>query len=213
MIRIIGAEKERGHQIRLNLDGAENILIDQRIWEESSYEAGSSLSEEQLEDLAARSRRRRATEKAIFLLSRRDYSKRELAGRLSRERGRHRPEWEEAAGETADRMEELGLVNDETYAARLAEEYRFRRFYPRRRAVQELCGRGISRELAEQVIEETGTEDADLALALLHKKYYNKLHDADGRRRTAVALARQGFSYEDIRRAFAQAEAGLPEEE
>ena len=79
--------------------------------------------------------------------------------------------------------------------------------------MQELCGRGIARELAERAVEETGAEDADLALALLRKKYYNKLHDADGRRRTAAALTRQGFSYEDIRRAFAQAEADLPEED
>ena len=212
MLRIIGIQKERGHQVHLVLDGAEDARIDQRIWEESSYEVGSSLSEEQLEDLTARSRRRRAKEKALFLLSRRDYSKMELADRLSRERGRRCPEREETARETADRMEELGLVNDEAYAARLAGEYRFRRFYPRRRAVQELCGRGIARELAERAVEETGTQDADLALALLRKKYYNKLHDADGRRRTAAALARQGFSYDDIRRAFRQAEADLPEE-
>ena len=75
MIRIIGIQKERGHQVHLVLDGAEDARIDQRIWEESSYEVGSSLSEEQLEDLTARSRRRRAKEKALFLLSRRDYSK------------------------------------------------------------------------------------------------------------------------------------------
>ena len=99
-------------------------------------------------------------------------------------------------------MEELGLVDDEAYAARLAGEY-IRRLYPRRRAVQELCGRGIGRELAEAAVDGMGTADADLALALLRKKYYNKLRDADGRRRTAAALARQGFSYEDIRYAFA----------
>ena len=78
--------------------------------------------------------------------------------------------------------------------------------------MQELFARGIDRETAEQAGEETGAADADLALALLRKKYYNKLHDADDRRRTAAALARQGFSYEDIRHAFSRAEADLPEE-
>lgn len=212
MIRIIEVRQERGHQVCLVLDGAEDVRIDRRVWEESSCGIGSSLSEEGLEALLARSRRTRAKEKALFLLSRRDYSKKELFDRLSRERGRRHPERDEAAAETVQRMEELGLVDDEAYAARLAGEY-IRRLYPRRRAVQELCGRGIGRELAEAAVDGMGTADADLALALLRKKYYNKLRDADGRRRIAAALARQGFSYEDIRYAFAQAEADLPEED
>lgn len=141
MIRIIEVRQERGHQVCLVLDGAEDVRIDRRVWEESSCGIGSSLSEEGLEALLARSRRTRAKEKALFLLSRRDYSKKELFDRLSRERGRRHPERDEAAAETVQRMEELGLVDDEAYAARLAGEY-IRRLYPRRRAVQELCGRG-----------------------------------------------------------------------
>ena len=140
MIRIIEVRQERGHQVCLVLDGAEDVRIDRRVWEESSCGIGSSLSEEGLEALLARSRRTRAKEKALFLLSRRDYSKKELFDRLSRERGRRHPERDEAAAETVQRMEELGLVDDEAYAARLAGEY-IRRLYPRRRAVQELCGR------------------------------------------------------------------------
>lgn len=212
MVRIVEIRQERGHQVCLTLDGAEDVRIDRRVWEESSYGIGSSLSEEELEELEARSRKARAKEKALFLLSRRDYSKKELTDRLSREKGRRCPERDEAALETAERMAELGLVNDQAYAKRLAREYQLRRLYPRRRAVQELCARGIDRETAEQAVEETGAADADLALALLRKKYYNKLHDADDRRRTAAALARQGFSYEDIRHAFSRAEADLPEE-
>ena len=150
------------------LDGAEDVRIDRRVWEESSCGIGSSLSEEGLEALLARSRRARAKEKALFLLSRRDYSKKELFDRLSRERGRRHPERDEAAAETVQRMEELGLVDDEAYAARLAGEY-IRRLYPRRRAVQELCGRGIGRELAEAAVDGIDTADADLALALLRK--------------------------------------------
>ena len=111
MIRIIEVRQERGHQVCLVLDGAEDVRIDRRVWEESSCGIGSSLSEEGLEALLARSRRARAKEKALFLLSRRDYSKKELFDRLSRERGRRHPERDEAAAETVQRMEELGLVD------------------------------------------------------------------------------------------------------
>ena len=60
MIRIIEVRQERGHQVCLVLDGAEDVRIDRRVWEESSCGIGSSLSEEGLEALLARSRRTRA---------------------------------------------------------------------------------------------------------------------------------------------------------
>ena len=209
---ITDIQRIRGHQVQLSFDGAPDVQIDLRVWEESSLKAGSSLSEEELEALLELSRQTRAREKALYLLSKRDYSKKELTDRLCREKGRFQSDRTEAAAAVAGRMADLGRVNDEAYAARLARDYQLHRLYPRRRAIKELCGKGIGRELAEEAVEGTGIADADLALAMLRKKYYNRLQDADDRRRTAAALARQGFSYDDIRRAFRQAEADLPEE-
>ena len=37
MIRIIEVRQERGHQVCLVLDGAEDVRIDRRVWEAVSY--------------------------------------------------------------------------------------------------------------------------------------------------------------------------------
>ena len=120
---ITDIQRIRGHQVQLSFDGAPDVQIDLRVWEESSLKAGSSLSEEGLEALLARSRQTRAREKALYLLSKRDYSKKELTDRLCREKGRFQSDRTEAAAAVAGRMEELGLVNDEAYAARLARDF------------------------------------------------------------------------------------------
>lgn len=66
-------------------------------------------------------------EKALYLLSLRDYGRAELEKKLRDEAG------EDAAAEAAGRMEELGLLDDRRYAARLAGDCVGRRCFPRRR--------------------------------------------------------------------------------
>ena len=190
--------KRRGRLYLLVLDGEPAMTVDVRTFEESPYRVGSSLSDEELKALLDESARRRAREKAVYLLSRSDHSRRGLEEKLRREAGA------EVAEQTAQRMEELGYINDERYAHRLARDLTERKLYPRRRAVQELCARGISRELAMLAVEETEKEDLDKALELLDKKQYNRLHDENGRRKAEAALARYGFDGGTIRRALAQ---------
>ena len=69
----------------------------------------------------------------MFLLSKRDFSRRELEQKLCREKGRYVAGKKEVAAQTAAYMEELGYVNDAHYAERLAERYCKERLYPKRR--------------------------------------------------------------------------------
>lgn len=78
---------------------------------ESPYRAGGVIDDDQLRELLDRSEKNRAREKALYLLSMRDHSRGELERKLRRTAG------EQTAAETAARMEEIGLVNDEAYAA------------------------------------------------------------------------------------------------
>ena len=138
----------------------------------------------------------------------RDHSRGELEQKLRQTAGA------QAAEETAARMEELGLVDDEAYARRLARDLLARKHYPRRRLAQELTGKGIDRALAEEAaaeaMEEAETDDGQQALELLRKKYYNRLYDENARRKTAAALARYGFGGDAVRRAM---EAALSDQE
>ena len=102
-------------------------------------------------------------------------------------------------------------MDDERYAARLARALSEEKHYPRRRVEQELRHRGLSPVLVRAAVEQLDGEDYEQALAILERKYYNKLNDPDSRRRVIAALARRGFSYGAIRRAMDA--FGLPDDE
>ncbi|MBR2338564.1 MAG: regulatory protein RecX [Clostridia bacterium] len=201
-MRIVEVRPRRKHYVAVLTDDGGEMLVDKRTWEESPYGVGSSLSVEQLEDLYQRSERDRAREKAVFLLSRRDYSRHELEQKLCREGGRFQADRREYAAEAAARMEELGYVNDEAYAQRLARQYQCERLYPRRRAVEKLCEKGVDRATAQQAVAQLDCEDAQLALEFLHKKRYNIPQSDEEAQKLMAALSRYGFAYEDIRRAI-----------
>lgn len=189
----------RGHLVRLTLADGGEVSIDKTVWEESPYGAGSSLSDAALEELCAASARRRAESKAVFLLSRRDLSRRELEQKLCREKGRYHAENREAARAAAEHMEQLGYINDAAYARRLAEQFVRVKLYPKRRVADELMRRGIDRETACIAADETETDETQLALAFLAKKRYTVPGSIQERRRVAGALARYGYSAETVR--------------
>ena len=196
----------RGQQVVLVWDDGEETVLDKRTCEESPYGVGSFLSCEQWEELCALSRRNRARNKAVFLLSRRDYSRRELEQKLCREKGRYHAENQEAAADAAAYMEQLGYVKDEEYARRLAREYRDVRCYPRRRALEKLCEKGIARDTARDVLDGMDWDDTQLALEFLEKKRYNIPQSREETEKQLAALARYGFAGEDIRRAMRRRE-------
>ena len=174
-MRIDDVQRRRGSLVQLVLDGEPAALIDRKTFEESPYEVGSSLSEEQWVALKKESKTRRAWDKALYLLSLRDYARAQLQRKLEREAG------SELARETVERLKRAGLLNDGAYARRLARDMVERRHFSRRRTLQELTARGLDRETAEEAVEELEPDDAEQALELLRKKRYNELSDPDTR--------------------------------
>jgi len=160
----------------------------------------------ELEALLALSRRNRTRSRALYYLSGRDYAAKELKRKLSRSSDK------ETADEVVDRLAEVGLVDDSAYAERLARSFANYRLYPRRRIMGALREKGISREDAETALEKLDTDDLQIALALIRKKYYNKTRDETGREKVAAALARSGFGFDTVRRAMEIVAAECTEE-
>ena len=193
---ITGISRRRRRLYQLSVDGTEGPLVDVTTFDESPYREGSTLTEAQMEALLELSDYNRARERALYLLSLRDYAAGELEKKLR----------EEAAPETAHRvvekLTEYKLLDDEAYAARRAQSLSRHKQYPRRRVMQELLRRGVERETAQNAVEELETEDYQQALAILRKKYYNKLSDKESRQKVMAALARRGFGFDAVRRAL-----------
>ena len=191
---VTALEPRRKRLTALFLDGELAAKLDSETLLQSGLRIGMELDDEELYRLIQRSDAHRAQEKALYLLEHRSHSKKELADKISRTAGR------EAAERAAERMEELGLVNDAQYARNLAEELLQRKRFAARRAEYELLQKGIDRALAQEIVEELAPEPEESLRFLL--EYQRSLSDEKGRRRVFAALQRLGYSGEDIRTAL-----------
>ena len=114
-MELTAIEPRRHRLVQLFLDGEPAVKIDAATAQEARLRAGMEIDDETLHELLLKSDAARAKEKALYLLEHRAHSKKELADKIAR------AEFDrEAAQRAADRMEELGLIDDEDYARRLA---------------------------------------------------------------------------------------------
>ncbi len=202
-MELTAAEPRRKNLTQLYLDGEAAVKIDTETFLRSGLKPGDELSDEELHRLIQASEEHRAHEKALYLLEHRNHSKKELTEKIARSSVSR-----EAAKAVAERMEELGLLNDEAYGRDLARELFTRKRWGALRVKQELRLKGIDPELIDELIEEYGDEEAALENlhGLLERKYPSWAEDEKVRRRAFATLQRLGYSYDLIRRAMSQAD-------
>ncbi|XOQ43324.1 MAG: Regulatory protein RecX [Clostridium sp.] len=187
------AQPRRKGLTALFIDGEFAVNVDTETFMRSGLKLGEEITDEQLHQLILQSDARRAQEKALYLLEHRAHSHKELVDKVARVVPR------EAAEHAVQHLEQLGLVNDEEYAARLAAELFERKGYSVSRVRWELMKKGINRDLAERIVEENAPDPVQTILRLIDRKYARLLGDEKGRRRTVAALQRLGYHWEDIK--------------
>ena len=194
---IITDVQPRRHRLsQLFIDGEAAVKIDTETWLRSGLMPGDEIDDERLHRLLQDSAAHRAHEKALYLLEHRAHSKKELERKIAR------AEFDrEAAKAAAERMEELGLIDDEQYARRLAQELFMRKRFGVRRVKQELREKGIADDIVAMVLEEFSPETEETVekiRELIERKYPAAQEDEKVRRRAVAALQRYGYSLEDI---------------
>lgn len=177
----------------LYIDGEYALKIDTETIISSPYSVGSEISDDELKELIEMSGEKRAKEKALWLLSNRDHSKRELETKI------RRTEDADAAKKAVERMEELGLVDDEKFAERYAEQLINIKHLSVKGAKYKLLEKGIDKDLADEILDELSPDPREHIEILIERKYKNNLKDEKGRRRTVAALQRMGYSWSDIK--------------
>lgn len=175
------------------IDGEYALKIDTETIISSPYSVGSEISDDELKELVEMSGEKRAKEKALWLLSNRDHSKRELETKI------RRTEDADAAKKAVERMEELGLVDDEKFAERYAEQLINIKHLSVKGAKYKLLEKGIEKDLADEILDELSPDPREHIEILIERKYKNNLKDEKGRRRTVAALQRMGYSWSDIK--------------
>ena len=193
---ITDIQPSRKGMSRVYIDGEFAVSLDTRALKENAVTVGMDIDDEELKELIDKCGYRRAKEKALWLLSGKDYSRRDLFDKLVKESD------EDTAEEICTRMEELGLIDDEKYARRLAHDLFYLKKLSRRGVVYKLMEKGIDKELCEEIADEFDVDPVEQLVELIERKYADKLDDEKGRRRTIAALQRLGYGWGDIKSAL-----------
>jgi regulatory protein len=174
------------------IDGEFALKLDTETVLASRFSAGSEITDEELKELIDSSNEKRAKERALWLISYRDHSRKELEEKVKKSAD------PESARKAVERMEELGLVDDEKYARRYASELLNVKHLSKRGAKYKLCEKGIDRELAETILDEFDDDPREHIRIIIEKKYSGALSDEKTRRRCVSALQRKGYQWSDI---------------
>ena len=165
---------------------------------------GQELDNETLDALRKSADASRTKARAANMIAGRPLSKRELQKRLV-QKGSDADDAQAAV----EWLEELGAVNDESYAAALVRHYTARG-YGAARIREELHRRGVPRELWDTALEEL-PDSSDTLDVLIQKKCKGDLADPKERKRVCDALLRRGFSWSEVRAALGRY-TDIPEE-
>ena len=197
---ITALEKTKGDRYTVYVDGEYWYILDLEILLQNHVRKDMEVDEEFLEDLLVQAERRRARERAYYLLGYRDHSAKELYDKLIKNA---RPE---IAAEIVALMQEQGYINDEDYAGKLARYYLQSKRWGARKTLFEMTRRGIDRETAQLAIEECGVDYVEQIRQIIDRKYAQYLNDGDykGKQKVIAALTRLGYGYSDIKAAISE---------
>ena len=191
-------QKDKGFYL-ICLDEGKDLILHGEIVARHHLKVGQEIDPQELERCKNDALRRKARERAYYLLEYRDHSEGELYQKLRR----HYPD--QIAAEAVAKCKEYGLLDDAAYAKKLAEYYLNRKLFSYRRALMEMSKRGLDRELAKESLAAVDADPVEQMHTIIQKRYAKKLEQGrEGRQKVFAALARLGFDYEDIKTALSE---------
>lgn len=195
---ITATEERKKSMTALFIDGEYAVSIDTMTFLSSGKKTGSEISDEELYELIEKSKISRAKEKALYLIEYRSRTRRELLNRLI-------PLYGESASELAvERLEEVGLIDDEAYAREYAESLIYKKKFSRERSLFEMLKKGIEKYIAEEILDELESDPIEQIRDLLETKFYRNLSDEKGRTKTVNSLKTMGYRWSDIKDAMSE---------
>ena len=206
------AKAGKGEKIHLSLDGEYIATVNADYWFTCGIKSGSEVTPQQLEELLAESARRKMMNKALDLLSMRDYSRRELSDKLVTKawEKKERKDMDlgslkQQASDICDRLEELGLLNEERFARSYVDELIRRKHLSKSGLKTALIQKGVQRDIIETVLEEVDVDPVEQVRELLATKFKNRdFSDEKQKTRTVNALLRLGYRYNEIHAAMGE---------
>ncbi|MBQ2842123.1 MAG: regulatory protein RecX [Clostridia bacterium] len=196
----ISINRGKQNKIHVLCDDEYMFTVDAEYWFSSPYHGINNIEDE--EELAAFFEAvgsRCAFIAGLSLLSYRDHSRKELINKLC-QKG-HKREYAENACES---LEYYDYINDERFARSLVENLVERKGMSIRGVKNELFLKGISREIADNIVESLDFDPVLRIIDLINTKYSRCLSDEKGTKRMIASLQRLGYKWSDINSALRQ---------
>lgn len=194
-MRITELSPYKGTTWQITTESGGKIFIGQKTVEKMNLKKGMELPDSAIESIKEEDLERKSRERAMYLLSGRDYGFVELYRKLEKTYPK------EMCLRTCKLMAEKGLVNDREYAFRLGKQLFGIKKESAVAVRYKLTQKGIPKDIISEVID-TYCEDDEAVKerikALVEKKYRRYLTDEAGIRKVKNALARLGYGYSDI---------------
>jgi len=195
-MKITEVKRDKKHTVKVSFDDGKYFYFDLDYWNSICLHEDDEIDKEKLKNLLKESDYIRAKSRGMWFLDRADYSEKKLfekivAGGIS----------QTAAAAAVARLKELGLIDDQKLALRLASQMSDANI-SKREAYAKLYNKGIPKDVIKKVLEETVFDEALQVEAVIQKKYRTKISDKDGIQKVYAALVRKGFSYQAVRDAI-----------
>jgi regulatory protein len=189
----IKQQVKRGDRYSIFIDGKYVLSFGESELLASGLQVGAELSPEEVKKLKGRAVVDKAFDAAIRYVAIRPRSQWELESYLKRKKVE-----EPVAHEILNKLSELGYVNDEAFAQAWVNNRRLLKPMSRRKLTLELRQKRVNGQIIDKVLGEDETSDSDTLKQLIDKKRSKYKDDV----KLMQYLARQGYSYGDIKEAL-----------
>ena len=177
--------------------------VDDVVLYKNNIQIGSCFTQQELACISKQSQDTKAVDKAYALLSSRMHSRKELYDKLLR---KFEPE---NACYAVNKMEELGLVDDATFAQMKAEYLLNVKKQSFSAIKMKLASLGIDKDIIDSVLLSFELDNqTDDITRLLQTKYSSKLSQPE---KVVASLLRKGFKYGEIKQAMNNLQIDLQE--
>jgi len=205
-ITSISAQKRDKDRVNISVNGKYRLSLDIFQLVDLGIKVGKEYTDEELTALEEESLFGKLYMRALEYCLMRPHSQRELRDYLYRKtrdtrtkEGAVRKGVSVALTERVfDRLQEKGYIDDEKFAGFWIENRNLRKGSSKRKLSAELNAKGVDRTIIERLLSETDRDDKTELKKIIDKKRLRY----DDEQKFMQYLARQGFSYDDIKEAL-----------
>lgn len=195
-MKIIEIKKDKKHTVKVSFDTGRTFNFDIDYWNSVCLRENDEIDEDTLNIHLKESDYVRAKSRGMWFLEKADYSEKTLYEKIVAGGISHT-----AAARAVARIKELGLIDDQKFASRLASRMSDANV-SKREAYVKLMNKGIPKEVIKETLDNTEFDEGEQIKAVIDKKYRAKMDTKENTQKVYAALIRKGFSYSAVSEAI-----------